>query len=157
MRAIAPVTGIPPKKGTDDIGHTLAYQFGIGVVMLAYCTVGDGRREQRLDCAQYGDGECRREKLVDGLHIDMERLRVGYFIADVEPVADGFYAGYATDFFQEVSYGGHDDDSDQRSRDFTGYFGHDGNDENTSHTDKERHGVDGVEVSEIDRPLRETV
>ena len=72
----------------------------------------------------------------------MERLRVRYFIADVEPVADGFDSAYATDFFQEVGHGGHDDDSNQRSRNFTGYFGHDGNDKDTSHADEKRYGVD---------------
>ena len=37
------------------------------------------------------------------------------------------------------------------------YLGHDGDDENAGHADEERQRVDGVEVPEVDGPLRETV
>ena len=99
-----------------DVGDALADELGVGVVVFTHGTIGHGGREQRLDGAQDGDGEGRREQLVDGGHVEVERLRVGYLVADVEPVADGLDAGDAPHLFHEIGNDRHEDDGYQRPR-----------------------------------------
>ena len=59
VRAMAPVAGMPPNSGDDDVGDALRDQLHVRAVAPADHAVGHDRREQRLDRAEGGDGEAR--------------------------------------------------------------------------------------------------
>ncbi len=58
--------GNAAEEGDDDVGGALCDEFRIGVVAVAGDAVGYGRREQRFDGAEHGDGEGRRQQAPDG-------------------------------------------------------------------------------------------
>ena len=65
VRAMAPVTGMPPTSGDDQVGDALRQQLGVRVVPVAGHRVGDDRREQALDGGQERDRERRRQQRQD--------------------------------------------------------------------------------------------
>ena len=65
VRAMAPVTGMPPTSGDDEVGDALRQQFGVRVVPVAGHRVGHDRRQQALDGRQQRDRQRRRQQRQD--------------------------------------------------------------------------------------------
>ena len=65
VRAMAPVTGMPPTSGDSEIGHALRQQLGVRVVPVAGHRVGDDRRQQALDRRQQRHRQRRRQQRQD--------------------------------------------------------------------------------------------
>ena len=71
VRAMAPVAGMPPKSGDSDVRHALGDEFHVRPVFAAGHTVGDDRREQRLDAGQQRDRDRRRDQRGEHAPVDM--------------------------------------------------------------------------------------
>ena len=54
-------SGNTSEQGSYDIGCSLSNQLCIGVVAVAYHTIGYGGRQQGFDSSQYGNGDGYRE------------------------------------------------------------------------------------------------
>jgi hypothetical protein len=65
VRAMAPVAAKPPKSGAAMLARPLGDQFLVGVVAVIDLAVGDTCREQRLDGAEQGDGDGRRDQFAE--------------------------------------------------------------------------------------------
>ena len=65
VRAMAPVTGMPPNIGDEDVGDALSDEFDVGVVAIAGHGVGDHRRKHAFDGGQHGHGHGRGEERQD--------------------------------------------------------------------------------------------
>ena len=77
------------EQRSGEVSQSLTYQLCIGVVVVAYNTVGNGGREQRLDGSENGDSECRRHKTLYCLPVQAGKLRLGQLCVYGETVADG--------------------------------------------------------------------
>jgi hypothetical protein len=60
-----------------DIGQALGDQFLVGVVAVIDLAVGDACREQRLDGAEQGDGDGRRDQLAEIVNRQAGRPKLG--------------------------------------------------------------------------------
>ena len=106
------------EKRRDDVGGALCDQLLIRIVFVSGYAVGDGGRQQRLDRAEYGDGDGRREQAFDYVP-----AHVGYGdsrkrCADLETVADRFDRGDSGVPSEQVSKKRHCEDGDQRTGNF---------------------------------------
>ena len=69
----APSPGCRRRMAHDDVGDAEREQLGVGIVPRARHAVGDDGRQQRLDAAQHGDGEARRQQLAQRAQRQDER------------------------------------------------------------------------------------
>ena len=141
----------------DDVGRALGDQLGVRVVAVADDAVGHGGREQRLDGAQHGDREGRRDEQVDRLHVEGQPLGPRQRGVDREAVANGLDRGDAPVLAQEVGDDGHEDDGDQRPGDLAGQPGREGDDRDTGDADPQRPGVHGGEGARVGDPFRDEI
>ena len=63
VRAMVPVTLMPPNRAEAILAMPWRHQLHVGAVLAAGHAVGDLGREQALDPAQQGEGERRRQHL----------------------------------------------------------------------------------------------
>ena len=115
VRAIAPVTGIPPKRGDYDIRCTLAINSVLELCLSPVTPSATGRREQGFDGAQDGYRKGRGEKEVYHLHIKLNRRGLGHGCLDGKAVADGFDAGEVEIRPPHIDCHRHHNDSHQRT------------------------------------------
>ena len=140
-----------------DVGQSLGYQLGVGIVMVADYTVGYGSREQALDGTEDGDGDGRRHEALDGLPVHFRNLSRRQLVADREAVADGLDALNSGKLLEQQCHNGHQDDGDERSWNLLAELRSDGDDHHANHTDEGTPRVDGVETLEIDTPFLQEV
>ena len=60
-----------------DIGCSLCDQFCIGIVAVAYHTVGYSGRQQGFDSSQYGNGDSHRKQFPDSFPIQRRHNGIG--------------------------------------------------------------------------------
>ena len=91
--------------------------------------------------------------MVYRLHIDIQSLRLGNFIADVKTVSDGFYSFDSPKTFEHIDQHGHENNRHEGARYFVGDTGSVGNDENTEYSYAQRPEIGGLDVLEVSDPL----
>ena len=140
-----------------DVGQTLGYQLGVGIVMVADYTIGYGSREQALDGTEDGDGDGRRHEALDGLPVHFWNLSRRQLVADREAVANGLDTLNSGKLLEQQCHDGHQDDGDERTRNLLAELRSDGDDHHAHHADEGAPRVDGVETLEIDTPFLQEV
>ena len=101
-----------------DIGSSLCNQFCIGIVAVAYHTVGYSGRQQRLDSSQYGNGDSHRKQFPDSFPIQRRHNGIGQLRFNGETVADCLDAVDPSKSFHQVNSCRHYDDGNQRAGNF---------------------------------------
>ena len=101
-----------------DIGCSLCNQFCIGVVAVAYHTVGYRGRQQRFDSSQYGNGDSYRKQFPDSFPIQRRHNGIGQLRFNGEAVADCLDAVDSSESFHQVNSYRHYDDGNQRAGNF---------------------------------------
>ena len=96
----------------------LCDQLLIRIVFVSGYAVGDGGRQQRLDRAEYGDGDGRREQAFDYVPAHVGHGDSRKRCADLETVADRFDRGDSGVPSEQVSKKRHCEDGDQRTGNF---------------------------------------
>ena len=110
--------GYAAEERRGEVGNALRHQLGVGVVVVADDAVGNGGREQRLNGSEHSDGECRCNEAFYCLPCHCGHVHVWNGVAHGEAVADGLDGGNAAVLLQHQRGNGHDDDGDERARDF---------------------------------------
>ncbi len=92
VRAMVPVAGMPPKKGTTNIGKALRQQFLIGIVFVAYHAVGHARAQKRLNRAQKRQRQGRQKQTFHRFPAVGGHGKFGQALRNaVKLAADGFH------------------------------------------------------------------
>ena len=68
---------VTAEEGRGKVGYSLSYQLRVGVVVVAYNTIGYCGRQKALDGSQYGYGNSWRYKLLDCLPCHLRHMGVG--------------------------------------------------------------------------------
>ena len=82
-------SGYAAEDGRHEVGHALTYQFSIGIVMVAYDTVGHRSRQQALDGTEHGNGDGRTDQTFERLPRQFRHDGTRQLGTDAEAVADG--------------------------------------------------------------------
>ena len=140
------------------VGSALGHKLGVGVVLVARDAVDHRGRQQRLDGAQNGDGERRRQNLVDLVHArNVEAAQVDFGVQVREVVAYGGNALHTAMLAQHVGQQRHHDDGHQRARYFLEHLGREDYQQDAQRAQPHGHQVGLVKVVEIDAPLGQEV
>lgn len=149
------------KERRAKVGNALSDEFLVGVMVVATDTVGHSCGEQRLNGAEHGDDHRRWKEFAEAVPRDVghgERRQRGLDFA--EAVVDGgdrTEAVFLQNGVEEIGAHCHHDDGHERTRDFLRHFRRQGDDCHAENANGRCYPVSGVEMLEIDHPLRNKV
>ena len=150
-------TGYAAEERRAEVGHALAYKFLVGVVMVAAHAVGHGGGEQRLDGAEHGDDHGRGQQRTHAVPREVgygEGGNGGLYLT--ERVADGEHAAVGVGV-EEIHADGHEHDGHERAGHLFRHFGREGDNGDAGQSHGGGEPVGGVEMPEVDHPLRHKV
>jgi len=101
------------KQRGSHVGNTLCYQFRVGIVFVAYHTIGHGGRQQRFDGTQYSDCNGYGEQVLYRFPIQGRHHGIRQFGTDAETVADGIDTINASIYFHQPDCHCHHDDGNK--------------------------------------------
>ena len=149
--------GDASEERCTQVGHSLTYEFLVGVVAVAAHTISHGGRQQRLYGTQHSDNHGCGEQTLQSLPGDIghgERRDACLYLAEL--VADGAYMHVGVGI-EEIHTHRHDDDGHQRSGNLLGHLGGESYDDDA----QQSHGccgpVDGVQILQIHSPFAQEV
>ena len=141
------------EEGRGEVGQTLSDELGIGVMVMAYHTVGYRGREQALYGAEDGNGKRRRHQALDDIPRQGGHGGTGQFAVDREAVAYGLYTCHAIKLLEYQSRQSHHDDSHQRARNLLAESGRERDNHDAHYAHHRRPPVYRADVMEVGYPL----
>ena len=140
-----------------QVGHALAYEFLVAVVMVAAHTVGHGGTQQRLNGTEHRNDHGCGQQAFEAFPRDTrhgEGRNDGFDFAKL--VADGAHMQVAVGV-HEVHAHRHQHNGQQRAGNFFAHLGREGYDDNAEHAHEGRYPVNGFKMLKVEHPLRQEV